>query len=175
MLYFISYKIKVVERLDCSSIIFGTDVCCMEIQKIKEIKQRHVKNITLGYININSIRNKFNDLKLVVKDYIDILIIAETKIDASFPVSQFLIKEYNCPVRLDISDKSGGLLVYIKKGIAAKPLFVKPECEKMQVISTELHLKTSKWFLISIYRPEHVAPKDFLRHLNKIIEIYKKR
>ena len=60
-----------------------------EFQKIKEIKQKHVKNITLGYININSIRNKFNDLKLIVKDYIDILIIAETKIDASFPINQF--------------------------------------------------------------------------------------
>ena len=154
---------------------FRDDVSSEEINKIKEVKQKHVKNVTLGYININSIRNKFNDLKLIVKDYIDILIIAETKIDASFPTSQFLLKEYNCPFRLDISDKSGGLLVYVKKGIAARPLFVKSDCKNMQVISIELHLKSSKWLLISIYRPEYVAPATFLCHLNKIIELHKKK
>ena len=142
------------------------------VEKIQGIKQKHVKNITLGYININSIRNKFNDLKLLLKDCLDIFIIAETKIDASFPTGQFLMQEYNRPFRLDISDKSGGLLMYIRKGIAARPLYVKSECDKMQVLSVELHLKTSKWLLLSIYRPEYIKPKVFLAHLDKIIGLH---
>ena len=52
------------------------------VEKIHNIKKKHVKNVTIGYININSIRNKFDDLKILLKDSLDILIVAETKIDA---------------------------------------------------------------------------------------------
>ena len=53
----------------------------------KEIRLDNPKNLTFSYLNINSIRNKFDSLQKIVMGENDILIVAETKIDASFPTA----------------------------------------------------------------------------------------
>ena len=50
---------------------------------------------------MNSIRNKFDLLMNVIKNEIDIFMISETKIDNSFPISQFTMTGYSIPFRLD--------------------------------------------------------------------------
>ena len=72
-------------------------------------RSKYSKNIILSHLNINSIRNKFENLKEVVSNHVDILAIAETKVDKSFPTAQFITEGFHKPLRLDISDKSGGL------------------------------------------------------------------
>ena len=42
------------------------------------------------------------------------LIIAETKIDASFPTGQFAIEGFATPFRLDRNVNGGGLLAYVR-------------------------------------------------------------
>ena len=66
---------------------------------------------------MNSIRNKFENLREIIKQNVDVLAVAETKIDASFSSAQFFLEQYHSPYRLDISRKSGGLLVYVKATI----------------------------------------------------------
>ena len=68
--------------------------------KLKAIKIHNVNRIFVGQININSLRNKFEFLNEFVKGYIDILLITETKIDDSFPISQFYIEGFSTPFRL---------------------------------------------------------------------------
>ena len=51
--------------------------------------------IIFGRININSIRNKFDLLINIIKNEIDIFMISETKIDNSFPISQFTMTGYS--------------------------------------------------------------------------------
>ena len=46
--------------------------------------------IIIGQININAIRTKFDDLVKKMKGNMDVLTISETKLDASFPTSQYL-------------------------------------------------------------------------------------
>ena len=41
--------------------------------------------------------------------------ISETKLDESFPVSQFLIQRFENPIRLDRSSSGGGIMWYIEK------------------------------------------------------------
>ena len=53
---------------------------------------------------------------------LDILIISETKLDESFPVSQFLIPGFENPIRLDRSSSVGGIMLYIREGIPFKLL-----------------------------------------------------
>ena len=48
-------------------------------------------------------RNKFDSLQEIVMGKVDILIVAETKIDASFPTAQFSAEGYHKPYRLDVS------------------------------------------------------------------------
>ena len=45
----------------------------------------NIKNVIVGHLNINSIRNKIENLNLHIKDYVDIFLVSETKIDDSFP------------------------------------------------------------------------------------------
>ena len=69
---------------------------------LKSLRIHNHSNIILSYLNVNSIRNKFDDLELMVNENLDILCIAETKIDQSFPTTQFLLPGYHKPYRLDI-------------------------------------------------------------------------
>ena len=88
----------------------------------KSLRIHNHSNITFSYLNIYSIRKKFDDLKLIINENVDILCIAETKIDECFPTAQFLLSGYHKPYRLDISDKQGGLLIYIKAHMPSRLL-----------------------------------------------------
>ena len=48
--------------------------------------------------------------------------ISETKLDESFPASQFLISGFENPFCLDRSSPGGGIMLYIREGIPFKLL-----------------------------------------------------
>ena len=69
-----------------------------------EIKKLRIKNpnkIIIGNLNINSLPNKFEQLKGIVMQYIDILVLTETKLYDTFPVAQFLVNGFSGPYKLD--------------------------------------------------------------------------
>ena len=109
-------------------------------------------NIIISHLNINSIRNKFDDLKLITDENVDILCIAETKIDESFQTAQFILPGYHKPYRLDVTGKQGGLLVYIKSHLPSKLLSTHNISNNIQVIPFELNLRKEKWMFMCIYR-----------------------
>ena len=86
------------------------------------LRSKSPKNIIFSCVNINSIRNKFNNLCDIVGNNVDVLSIAETRLDSSFPNTQFLLPGFHEPLRLDINHLSGGLLVYIKASLPSKIL-----------------------------------------------------
>ena len=92
------------------------------IDGLKSLRIHNHSNIIFSYLNINSIRKKFDDLKLIINENVDILRIAETKIDESFPTAQFLLPGHHKPYRFDLSDKQGGLLIYIKAHLPSRLL-----------------------------------------------------
>ena len=51
------------------------------------LKKNH--RLVIGNLNINSISNKFDNLRLIIQGKIEILIITETKADSTFPFNQF--------------------------------------------------------------------------------------
>ena len=57
--------------------------------KIKKLKLDSPYNPILAHLNINSIRYKHADLFTLIDSNIDVLVIGETKLDYSFPNSQF--------------------------------------------------------------------------------------
>ena len=67
---------------------------------------KYSKNI-FSYLNINSIRNKFDSVRTAIVNYVDIFIAAETKINEFFPTAQFAIDGFHKPLMLDATDKSG--------------------------------------------------------------------
>ena len=61
---------------------------------LKRLQHSHLNKVICSYLNINSIRNKSGDLDKMVDGNINILCIAETKLDESFPNNRF-VYQYN--------------------------------------------------------------------------------
>ena len=58
---------------------------------LKKIRIKNLNRITIATLNINSLASKFEQLREVIGNNIDILTIQETKLDSSFPIDQFII------------------------------------------------------------------------------------
>ena len=69
--------------------------------QLKDIKLKNINHISIGQININSLRNKFEFLNSTVNGFVDVLLITECKLDDSFPTAQFHMQGYSSPFRLD--------------------------------------------------------------------------
>ena len=89
---------------------------------MKTLRLKYPQNPIIVQINTNLIRNKFETLVSLVTSDIDVLIISETKIDESFPLSQFMIDGFSMPYCRDRNAHGGGILAYFRKKITAKLL-----------------------------------------------------
>ena len=109
----------------------------IDIDSFEKLCNKNLNNPKIGYLNINHLRNKVVDLRCILDDIsFTYLAIAETKIDDSFPSTQFNINGYLNPkeFRRDRTINGGGMLIYIRKGIPCKRL-KKFECEEIETIA----------------------------------------
>ena len=67
------------------------------LNRLRNIRCKFPKNVILSYLNINSVRNKLNDIYTLVGNSVDILTIAETKLDRTFPEIQFCLPTFKTP------------------------------------------------------------------------------
>ena len=89
---------------------------------LHRVRIENPSRIIFGQININSIRNKFDLLMNIIKNEIDIFMISETKIDNSFPISQFTMTSQSIPFRLDRRSHGDGILLFIIEDVPCKIL-----------------------------------------------------
>ena len=141
-----------------------------ELNDLRSLRIQNPRNIIFSYLNINSIRYKFDNLKTIINENLDILCIAESKIDKSFTTAQFMLPGYQKPYRLDISDRKGGLLVYIKSHLPSRLLKNFDIPSNIQIIPFELNLRKEKWMFMCIYRPPSQNKQYFLEKLSEIID-----
>ena len=84
------------------------------ILELKNIYIKYLNKIIMGHLNINSIRNKFELFSSLIGAKIDIFLISETKLNATFPANQFFIQGYSIVYRLDRNDKGRGIMLFVK-------------------------------------------------------------
>ena len=109
-----------------------------------ELRSMRVKNLDkliIGHLNINSLRNKFELLTHQIKDDIDILMISETKLDESFPTSQFFMNGFSSSHRLDRNCNGGGIHLYIREDIPSKLLSIERDLTEAFFVEINLHNK----------------------------------
>ena len=80
---------------------------------LENLKLKNNHRLVIGNLNINSISNKFGNLKLIIQGKIDILVITETKTDSTFPLNQFEIQGYSKPYSFDRNRNGGGVFIYV--------------------------------------------------------------
>ena len=79
------------------------------------MRRKNINRPIIGHINIICLENKFEADKLLIEDIIDVLVVTETKIDASYPTSQFEINGFGIPFRLDRYKRVGGVMIYVRE------------------------------------------------------------
>ena len=96
-----------------------------------------------------------------------ILLIGETKKDSSFPDAQFFAEGYNKrPLRLDVSRRSGAILVFTKSHLPTRQLTKLKIQIDIQIIIFDLNLRREKWLVV--YKP---PPQDATYFLNWLYQI----
>jgi len=156
--------ISIKQKIEMLSNWLNDEEECKVLKNLKNIRNNYPKNIIFSYIN--SIRNKLDPLDCLIGSIMDIICIAETKIDGSFPSSQFSLK--TPPYRLDISDRSGGLLTFVKSNIPSRQLSASMP-DDIQILPVELNLRKSKWLILNVYRPPKQRYGYFLDKLSECI------
>ena len=137
---------------------------------LNRIRVKNVNKILIGHLNINSIRNKFDLFVDLVKDKLDIMLISETKIDSTFPKSQFEIQGYSPPHRLDRNAHGGGLLLYTRGDIHSKALPL--VSENIECLILEATIAKKKWLIFGIYNPDVKTIKKHLSAVEKNLNHY---
>ena len=120
---------------------------------LKNLRVNYPNNIIIGHLNINSICNKFEMLSSSVAQYVNILMLSETKLDSTFPSTQFLINGFSVNHRLDRNSKSGGILLYVRDKVIVLPLNRYSLPLHIEILFFELNLRNRKWHVCCSYIP----------------------
>ena len=132
-----------------------------------------MNRLIIGNLIINSISNKFDKLKLFVQGKVDILIVTETKLNSTFPHSQFIIDGYSEPYRFDRNRNGDGVLIYIREDIPKK-LLADHKLPHVTTIFVELNLRKRKWLLFESYHPPSQSDEYFFHQIKKGLDMYSK-
>ena len=113
--------------------------------------------------------NKFDQLKLIINNKVDNLVITETTLDSSFPDSQFVIDGFRQPYRLDKNKHCGGAMIFVSEDFPKHTL--SDDIERMFI---EINLKKTKWLIIGTYHPPNQPDDYFLKAVCNALDQYHK-
>ena len=118
----------------------------------------------IAHLNINSVQNKLDDLKLLNRELkSQVIFFSETKIDSSYKDDQFLMRGYNM-FRKDRKKDGGGLMAFISTNIASKEVTA-PAYKHVEVLPIEIKTTCSTILLVGVYRPPKAAGNDYFSKL----------
>ena len=119
---------------------------------LRKPRVSYPNKVNICHININSIRNKLEMLQSLLADYIDILMISESKLDGKFPSSQFQIYGFRTPYRLDRNNRKGGILL-VREDVITRLLSRHSFPHDIEILLIELNLRGKKWLICCYYNP----------------------
>ena len=126
----------------------------LQRHSIFEERQNNSSGAFIMHLNINGLQNKYDELKLLndtLKPHI-IVNISETKIDRSYPNSQFNIP--GCYMYRKYRKKGGGgLMVYFSSTLSSRKLTLPKTYSTLEAIAVESKIGRNDMLFLSIYRP----------------------
>jgi hypothetical protein len=136
---------------------------------IKETRRENPNKFLCAYININSLRYKFCDIKeLLTKNIVDLLFISETKLDDTFVDAQFQADNYHL-WRADRDAHGGGIVAYLRSDLAGdRKKHLEFKC--IESICVEVIIDRSKWLISGLYRPPSANDRECLDDMHRTID-----
>ena len=139
-------------------------------QVLKNIGKSNVNKLIFAQLNINSLRNKFDMVSGLIKGYVDVFMISETKLDDSFPEGQFFIDGYHTPFRYDQNGNGGGIFLYVREDIPAKVIHCYFPTSKSFFVEINVHKK--KWLINCSYNPRKNNIGSHLNVITRTLDTY---
>ena len=139
-------------------------------RNLKTIRDENLNKLIFAHLNINLIRNEFEELINQVKGTVDVLMISETKIDDSFPIVNFLIDGFSQPYRIDRNSSGGGIMLYVMEDIPSNLL--KVESLTKEGFYVELKLRSKNWLINCSYNPNRNAIGNHLEALSDFLDFH---
>lgn len=139
--------------------------------EIKSYRAKFAKNIIVAHLNINGLRNKFDEIKYIMRcGFLDILALSETKLDSADNSNCYQLEGFSM-IRKDKHKNSGGLLMYISNRIPHREITLEKQVPTnyIEVMPVELIIdKSDKWFLGLIYKNPLTHKLDFESFLSDL-------
>ena len=143
------------------------DIDDLSYLDILKVKNPH--KIIIGDLNVNSISHKFDQLKGLLLGKVDILVVTETKVDASFPDSQFRMEGFCKPFHNDRNRKGGGLIIFVREDIPWKKLDINLP-NGIELLAIEINLRKVKWLLVGCHHPHKQNNELFFEQLSLTLD-----
>ena len=163
-------------HLDPQAISFTPRIDHGAFTNLQNIRRKNMKNVIIGQLNINSLRNKFPSLVEIIHGNLDILVITETKLDHTFPEKQFLIPGYKKPFRRDRNRNGGGVMIYVREDIPCDILIKHKMPANIEAIFLEINLRKNKLLLVGTYHStnkEHGENDDkYFQQIGFALDVY---
>ena len=118
---------------------------------LKNILISKINKLMSEHLNINSLRNKFNNLSELVKGSIDIFMVSAIALDDNF----------HSPIRSNRNKNDGGIILYVQKDIHVKLL--SHDFPSTESYFVEIKLYKKKWLIKCLHK------SNIRNHLDIII------
>ena len=124
-------------------------------------RQKNNGGLFIMHLNINSLQNKFEELKIIIKDSkAQVVFLTETKIDSSYPCSQFMLDGCNI-FRNDRTECGGGVLAYFSSRLPSKKLKLPRTFTTLEALVIESKFGKHYVVIEGLYRPRKAAGMDY--------------
>ena len=170
----IKTKLPIINDDDNSSDIPCTayNPCSNDNKNLQNIRKNNPNRVIVSHFNVNSFAGKFDAINTIVPGKVDVIIFSETKLDNSYPSSQFLIKGFTNPFRQDHNCHGGGIMIYVREDIPCKVLKLRSFPSDIEGIFVELNFRKVKWLLFGTYHPPNQNNKYFFENLGTALDVY---
>ena len=135
---------------------------------LEDRKQQPDKGLII-HININSIQNKYDELKtLNEKLKSSVVFISETKIYHSYPNSQFQLNGYHL-YRRDWAKGGGGLIAYFSSKLPSKQLKLPKTYKRFEVLAIDTKVGNINMLFVGIYRlPRQRTGSSYKKYMENV-------
>jgi hypothetical protein len=139
-------------------------------EEVQNIRKDYLGHVIISHLNVNSLNSKIQEIKeLQSTCKLDVLVLSETKLDASFKQEIFHIEGYSC-VRQDKRSNSGGMMIYISNDIPFSTGSIQICNDDLECLSIELNISNEKIMLTAMYKNPKTDPVIFKRFFEETCE-----
>ena len=118
------------------------------------------------HLNVNSLQNK-KEVELLIRQFkAQVIFLTETKIDASYPNSQFVIDNFNI-YRNDRVKGGGGVMAYFSAALPSKKVKLPRSYRTIEPLAVESSFGGKHVIILGLYRSPKVIGNDYYMKLEE--------